>query len=260
MSYLRRLVTAFIFVAAVAALAGGSFAEIRDGGIDPSNLGKGEWIYYMSDATNRLGGNVSSVTNEASLMQFYRSQGIRYVIIKAATSDQLFNGSYGFPQFTSALVNTAHAQGILIFGYNRSYGSNIVAEIGISDYVFNQGADGFIWDAEAEWEKNNSWIGTNGPAKAWELCSTVRSNWPTKFLAHAPFPIISVHASFPYKEFGYWCDTVMPQIYHFSSTNLHRSPSAMINWSDVNWNTWQKSLIGSNNVVGGVTIYWTNAL
>ena len=31
-------------------------AVIRDGGIDPANLGKGDWIYYMSAATNRLGG------------------------------------------------------------------------------------------------------------------------------------------------------------------------------------------------------------
>jgi hypothetical protein len=46
---------------------------IRDGGIDPANLGKGDWIYYTSMATNKLGGNVSSVTNENSLMLFYKS-------------------------------------------------------------------------------------------------------------------------------------------------------------------------------------------
>src|SRR5512141_2788163 len=88
----------------VAALAHG---HIRDGAIDPWNLGKGEWLYYMSSATNRLGGNAASVTNENSLMLFLKSQGIRYVIVKAATSDQLFNGSYSFPQFTSNLVNIA---------------------------------------------------------------------------------------------------------------------------------------------------------
>ena len=63
--------------------------QIRDGGIDPWNLGKGDWIYYMSMATNRLGGNVSSVTNETSLMLFYKSVGVRYIIVKAATSDLL---------------------------------------------------------------------------------------------------------------------------------------------------------------------------
>src|SRR5206468_8909000 len=99
--------------------------QIRDGGIDPWNLGKGDWIYFMSGATNKLGGNVQSVINENTLMLWYKSQGIRYVIVKAATSDQLFKGSYTTPQFTSNLVNIAHANGILIFGYNRSYGSNV---------------------------------------------------------------------------------------------------------------------------------------
>src|SRR6267378_6479196 len=77
------------------------FGQLRDGGIDPSNLGKGDWLYSVSDATNRLGNHVSSVTNENSLMLFYRSQGIRYMIVKAATSDFLFKGCYNFPQFTS---------------------------------------------------------------------------------------------------------------------------------------------------------------
>ena len=142
----------------------------------------------MSSATNKLGGNVASVTNETSLMLYLKSQEIRYVIVKAATSDQLFKGSYSFPQFHSNLVKSAHACGLLIFGYNRSYGANVPAEIAIADYVFNQGADGFVFDAEAEWESNQVWIGTNGPALAWQLCSAVRSNWPTKFLAHAPLP------------------------------------------------------------------------
>src|SRR5262245_15821370 len=198
------------------ALSSPVFGVIRDGGIDPSNLGKGDWIYAMADATNKLGGHVPSVTNETSLMLYYKSVGIRYMIVKAATSDRLFNGCYGFPQFTTNLVNTAHANGILIFGYNRSYGSNVVGEIAISDWIFHQGADGFVWDAEAEWESSSPWIGSTGPGKAWQLCSAVRANWPTKFLAHAPFPIISFHSSFPYKEFGYFSDTIMPQIYHFS--------------------------------------------
>src|SRR3989442_2265444 len=114
-SRLRSLVLAlFAFALSVAP----SSAQIRDGGIDPWNLGKGDWIYYMSAATNKLGGNISIVTNETSLMLWYKSQGVRYIIIKAATSDTLFYGSYNHPQFTSHLVDIAHANGILIMGYN----------------------------------------------------------------------------------------------------------------------------------------------
>jgi uncharacterized delta-60 repeat protein len=242
----------------LAASGGHGVGAIRDGGIDPANLGKGEWLFYMGSATNQLGGYVSSVTNENSLMLYLKCQGTRYVIVKAATSDQLFNGSYASPQFTSNLVNSAHAKGLLIFGYNRSYGQNIPGEIAITDYVFAQGADGFVWDAEAEWESHQTWIGTNGPALAWQLCSTVRSNWPTKFLAHSPFAIVGLHSSFPYKEFGYWSDAVMPQIYHFSAT---RVPSAAINWTDVNWTYYQNlwSNLPPENL-NGLAVYWTNAI
>src|SRR5207249_3173948 len=97
------------------------FGVIRDGGIDPANLGKGDWIYATADATNKLGGHVNSVTNETSLMLFYKNQGIRYIVVKAGTGASLFNGCHGSPQFDTYLVNVAHANGILIFGYNRSY-------------------------------------------------------------------------------------------------------------------------------------------
>lgn len=241
-------------------LSGQAIAVSRDGGVDPSSLGKGDWIYSLADATNGLGGHFPFVTNEVSLMQFYRSQGIRFLVVKAATSDQLFKGCFAGPQFTRALVETAHTNGLWIFGYNRSYGSNIPGEIAVANYVFNQGADGFVWDAEAEWENTSPWIGSTGPAKAWHLCSTVRSNWPTRFLAHAPFPIISYHPSFPYKEFGYWCDAVMPQIYHSGWTGVVGRASGGINWSDVNWSTWHKSLVNSNSVIQGTTVFWTNAI
>jgi hypothetical protein len=234
-----------------------AFAVIRDGGIDPANLGKGDWIYYMSAATNNLGGNVAGVTNETSLMQFYKSQGIRYIIIKAGTGAADFKGSYDFPQFTTTLVNQAHAAGILIFGYTRSHGTDIPGEVALVSSVFNKGADGFVFDAEGEWESRNL---PNNAARAWQLCSTVRSNWPTKFLGHSPFPIISSHSTFPYKEFGYWCDAVMPQIYPGNWTNVKSRPSGAINWTDVNWYNWQNSLVGKSSTIDGVTYYWTNAI
>ena len=250
----------FLLLAILTLSLASARAQIRDGGVDPRNLGKGIWIFSMVDATNKLGGHIPGVTNENSLMLHFKSVGIRHMIVKAATSITLFGDCKPGPQFTSNLVNTAHANGIQIFGYNRSFGSNIVGEVAVADYVFNQGADGFVYDAEAEWESGNAWI-TNGPAQAWQLCSTVRSNWPNKFIAHAPFPIIYLHASFPYKEFGFWCDAVMPQIYHFSSSGIKNSPSAAINWSDVNWATWQNSLaaLPATNI-NGVPVNWTNAI
>src|SRR5882757_3513724 len=74
-------------------------AVIRDGGVDPSNLGQGGWLYIMKDATNKLGGHIASVTNENSLFAYMKSVGYNYVIVKAATSNTLWFGSYTFPQF-----------------------------------------------------------------------------------------------------------------------------------------------------------------
>ena len=86
-------------------------AQIRDGGVDPWNLGKGVWIYSMKDATNRLGGHIAAVKDEDSLMSYFKGIGVRHVIVKAATSATLFGDCKPGPQFNTALVNSAHANG-----------------------------------------------------------------------------------------------------------------------------------------------------
>ena len=244
--------------------AGPAGAVIRDGGVDPANLGQGGWLYLLHDATNHLApNNIAAVTNEDSMFQYLRGQGLRYVIVKAGTSNTLwYDTSYSTtnPMFTSNLVYLAHTNGLKIFGSNRSWGNDLPGEARVADYVFTNGADGFIYDAESEWEASSSrpWI-TNAPAQAWWLCSTVRSNWPNKFIAHNPFDTLYLHSSFPYKEFGYWCDAVMPQVYHHSATK--GSAVAAIHWMDVNYRTFQDSLatlpMGNSN---GLRVFWTNAI
>ena len=222
----------------------------------------------MRNATNHMSpNNIPSVTDQNSLMAFLKSQGLNYVIVKAATSNALFsvtggNVPIGSPSaaFNKALVDAAHANGLKIFGSNRSWGGDIPGEIAVADYVFQQGADGFIYDAESEWEPSASrpWI-TNAPAQAWALCSAVRSNWPTKFIAHNPYDTLYLHSSFPYKEFGYWCDSVMPQVYHHSASQ--GNAIAAIHWTDVNYKKFQDSLylLPPTNI-NGLTVYWTNAI
>jgi hypothetical protein len=243
---------------------GAASGVIRDGGVDPANLGQGGWLYLMHNATNHLSpNNIAAVTNENSLFQYLKDQGLRYVIVKAASSDLLYTDTTytaSSPVFTSNLVNHAHANGLKIFGSNRSWGINIPGEIAVADYVFKQGADGFIYDAESEWEASSSrpWI-TNAPAQAWWLCGTVRSNWPTKFIAHNPYDTLYSHSSFPYKEFGYWCDAVMPQVYHHAASQ--GNAFAAIHWTDVNYKKFQDSLaslpIGNSN---GLIVHWTKAI
>lgn len=214
---------------------------IRDGGIDPSNLGKGDWIYILSNAQNQLGGNAPAVSNLTSLMIYEKNQGLQYLIIKSAEEGTLYP-SAGSPQFTGAVVDAGHAAGLKIFGYGRFYGTDVPGEIAMVNYVFGQGADGFVIDAEGEWESlaNNTVVASN-------LCSSIRTNWPTKFLAHSPFAYIGVHTAFPYKEFGYYCDAAMPQDYwiEFGDT-----PTNSVNHMNTDWRNWQNGLSGK----------WTNSI
>ena len=224
---------------------------IRDGGINPANLGKGDWIYFVSQATNKLGGAAPSVVNIPTLMAFYKAQGMQYVIVKAGTGSTNFNGSGSSPQFNSNLVYHAHAAGLLIFAYTRSYDDDVAGEIAMASRCFALGADGWVIDGEAEWESGASQAGTNGPVRAIQYGQGLRALFPTKFIAHAPFPIISFHSSFPYKEFGYYCDAVMPQAYWKSIYgNDPAAVSKMVSAMDTEYRNWQNLLTGT----------WTNAI
>jgi hypothetical protein len=218
-------------------------AVIRDGGIDTKNVGRGSWIYILSSATGGLGGNVPAVTNLSSLMIYLKNQGLQYVTIKAAQADTVN------AQFTPAVVNAGHAAGLKVFGYIYTTGANVPGEIAAVNSIFQQGADGLIFDAEGEWESTtaNSQVGNNGPALATQLCSNVRSTWPNKFMGLSTWPYRSLHATLPYKEFAYYCDVIMPQAYWIE---LGDTPAACVTRVNSEWTTWKNGLTG----------IWTNAI
>ena len=153
---LRRIarLSQLLFVLTLASLAASAHAQsfpIRDGGINPANLGKGDWIYFVSAATNKLGGAAPSVVNIPTLMSYYKSKGLQYIIVKAGTGSTNFNGSGGSPQVNSNLIYHAHAAGLLLFGYTRSYDDDVPGEINMAANYFALGVDGWVIDAEAEW-------------------------------------------------------------------------------------------------------------
>lgn len=208
-------------------------AKVFDNGIDSENLGEGDWIWYISQATNKLGGNVTSVTSIPTLMSYYTNQGLKYIIVKAGQGSTNFP-SDAAPQFTTALVNEAHNKGLKIFGYTRSFGVNISGEISIATGAMAKGADGFVIDAEAEWEPL-----ANRASLATQLCNGIKAAYPNRFLAHSPLPYISLHSAFPYKEFGKGCDAVMPQLYWM---DLNKTPQQMVAEFNNEWRNWQDSL------------------
>ncbi|MFN7138542.1 MAG: immunoglobulin domain-containing protein, partial [Limisphaerales bacterium] len=201
---------------------------------DPFNMGKGDWIYFLSMATNKLGGNVPSVTNLTSLMNYERLQGMQFLVVKAG------DGATIWDQFNAELVTAAHNAGLKIFGYGRVYGLDIPGEIAVATNVLSLGADGFIIDAEIEYESH---ILTNNHAAAEEYCQGIRAAYPNAFLGHAPFALINSHPTFPYVTFGKYVDVVMPQCY-WKSFGI--SPSNMVHQLDTQWRNWQNSLTGSD--------------
>ncbi len=207
-------------------------AVILDGGIDPAHLGKGDWIYILSDATGQHGGT-------AGLMSYEKSQGMNYLIIKSGESNVYFPNNSS-PQFTASLVTAAHAAGLKIFGYTRSYGIDVPGELNIITNILNLGADGYVIDAEQEWE---SQVLTGNTNKALQLLQPIKALFPTRFLAHSPQMYIHFHSSFPYIQFGLYCDAVMPQAYWKS---FKITPAQCVADMDTDWRNWQNGLTGTN--------------
>lgn len=226
-------------------LGGIASAQVRDGNINPHNLGRGSWIYILPTAVSGLGGNVPSVNTLSNLMTYLKNQGLQYVIIKAAQADGVFQAG-GTTQFTPEVVAAGHAAGLKVFGYLYTTGANVPGEIAMADFIFNQGADGLIYDAESEWET----VGGNAAARsalAIQLCGTVRTNWPNKFMGVSTWPYRALHPNLPYKEFAYYCDVIMPQAYWIE---LGVTPTVCVNRINSEWTSWKNGLSG----------IWTNAI
>src|SRR5689334_3602703 len=93
----------YLFITLLSLVVGGlaprASAKIFDGGVDSENLGKGDWLWIVGNATNHLNGHVNAVNDIPSLMSYFKNQGIKYIIVKAGTGSTNYNGTGGSPQF-----------------------------------------------------------------------------------------------------------------------------------------------------------------
>ena len=206
---------------------------LLDNGVDPANLGKGDWIWQLPTCTNQLGGYIPAVTDLQSLISWETNHGMQWITVKCG------DGGSVWSQFDANLVATAHNAGLKIFGWAYAYGNDVPGEINVALNALNLGADGFIIDAESEYETV-----ANNSAKATQYASTIKADYPTRFLAHAPFPIISVHSGFPYVAFGTYCDAVMPQAYWAAIGGTNYAVT-MVTRMNTEWRNWQNSLTGA---------------
>jgi hypothetical protein len=200
--------------------------------VNPADMGKGDWIWYLSSAR----ANTGTSTNLA-LFQYLKNKGMNWVIVKASQgTDPNFNGG----QFDLALVRDAHQAGLKLFAYQYPTGANPTGEAEAAKTVLARGADGLIIDAEIEYQNLGK---TAAAAAATTYCTTIRAAYPHVFMAHAPFPYVSLHGPFPYYEFGKYCDAVMPQDYWGA---FKISPSKMVTDQNNEWNTLYNSWRGTS--------------
>ncbi len=219
---------------------GVSAQGLLDNNVNPANLGKGDWIWQMSTTMTHLG-----VTTIQQVVDYEKNLGMQWITVKCGDGGSIYS------QFSSDLITRAHADGLKIFGWAYTYGNNsghfgngstqtanLNAEISVAQNALSLGADGLIIDAEIEYETN-----ATRRADATAYCTAIRAAYPTRFLAHAPFPYIQSHSGFPYLEFGTNCDAVMPQDYWGA---IGISPTTMVVNMNSQWRAWQNSLTGFN--------------
>jgi hypothetical protein len=204
--------------------------DLLDRGVDAANLGKGDWIWRVPESAVSLGlasTDVQGVINQA------KAAGLKWITVKCGDRGNVWT------QFNTDLINRAHAAGLLIFGWAYVYGgADTDAEINVALNALNLGADGFIIDAEIEYEA----VGQK--ANATKYAGAIKAAFPNRFLAHAPFPVISSHTAYPYVEFGTLCDAVMPQAY-WADIGGTAYAATMVTRMNTEWKNWQNSLIGT---------------
>jgi len=177
--------------------AGRLCAANLDNGVDPFNLGKGDWIWIMSNTKTALG-----VPDVQGVIDYEKNKGMQWITVKCG------DGGSAYTQFDTDLVTRCHAAGLKVFGWAYAYGNNVQGEINVALNCLSKGADGIIIDAEAQYETN-----AFNNAKAIKYCQAIRQQYPTRMIAHGPSPSVHFHPTFPYLEFGTYCDVIMPQDY-----------------------------------------------
>lgn len=132
-------------------------------------------------------------------------------------------GDYGkltdfTPKDFTALCKTFVDKGLVILPWYYSRPTFYDREVGVAKSLIDMGASGVIIDAEIEWEDafaSKRWVGQyRGVAYyARQYGAKLRAALGDAYIGHAPLAWLAYHGTFPYAEFGTFCDQVHPQSY-----------------------------------------------
>jgi peptidoglycan hydrolase-like protein with peptidoglycan-binding domain len=142
--------------------------------------GQGMWIWYVSQSD---GGSLASIVAQA------HSDGVGTLFVKSSDGSSNY-----WSQFSPALVQQLHANGLRVCAWQYVYGTNPAGEANLGAQAVAAGADCLVIDAESEYE------GHYGAAQTYiaDLRAKVGAAYP---LGLATFPYVYYHTSFPYSVF-----------------------------------------------------------
>jgi peptidoglycan hydrolase-like protein with peptidoglycan-binding domain len=142
--------------------------------------GQGMWIWYVSQSD---GGNLASIVAQA------HAAGVSTLFVKSSDGSSNY-----WSQFSPALVQQLHANGLRVCAWQYVYGTNPVGEANLGAQAAATGADCLVIDAEAEYE------GHYGAAQTYiaDLRAKIGAAYPVGL---ASFPYVYYHTSFPYSVF-----------------------------------------------------------
>lgn len=152
--------------------------------------GRGIWIWRLNKCEN---GKLVDILKKC------KKANIEWIAVKCG------NAGVPWEQFNAALVTTCHVFGIKIYGWSYDLPTKIDEQVKVIKSISEIGANGYIIDAETEWDKGVK-------NKAVEYMKKIRENVPSDFIiADAPWDVPTYHGGFPFKEFS--VDVRSPQVY-----------------------------------------------
>lgn len=155
-------------------------------------------VLYIWRLTRCENGNLTEIIRKCHLC------GISGLVIKA--------GDQGKPwaQFSKILVDRLHAAGIRVYGWSYDVPDKIQDQFAVAQRVHDLGADGFLVDAETEWDND-----PDADAHAAEYAGLLATlAGPNFSILDAPWDVVKFHRSFPFTAFSSCMAARCPQNYH----------------------------------------------
>jgi len=162
-------------------------------------VGKGFFIWQVPNCD---GGSASKIAAAAA------SAGLTHVLLKIADGPYAYNINSKGVDLLPPIVAELRARGIHPWGWHYIYGINPSGEAKIAvSRTKALGLDGYVIDAESEFEKS----GMATPAAT--FVKALRSGLPNTPIALSSFRYPSIHKNFPWSTFLAKIDFNMPQVY-----------------------------------------------